>query len=192
MVSRAISRCSNTTAPSRTSATAGMQLMGLPAQRLELLARGRAIGRLGEPPLAQRQGLVGAEHQRGRADAPQPPAPSRARAAPRPRRHRGPPRAARSRARRYRPARSRPECRRRAAWRAATALFEASTSGCRRARAASISASRLAAALGQQAQHRRGGLLDRAARHVDLGQLCLAHSLRENATSSATALRSIY
>ena len=39
-----------------------MQRMGLAAQRAQLLPRGGAVGRLGKAFLAQRQSLIGAEH----------------------------------------------------------------------------------------------------------------------------------
>ena len=146
-----------------------MQRMGLAAQRRKLLARAGAVGRLGEPPLAERQRLVGAEHHAVRML----------------RRHRlG--LLARQQRRRPSPASSSPA-------RASTArssisagsistgtpaasssarraaLFEASTSGSRgkpqRHRAQLVR--RLPAALGQQRHHLGGGFLDRAARHVD-------------------------
>src|SRR5215471_4812256 len=40
-----------------------MKLMGSTAQCFELLARAGTVARLGEPPLAERQCLVGAQHQ---------------------------------------------------------------------------------------------------------------------------------
>jgi DNA-binding MarR family transcriptional regulator len=40
-----------------------MKLVRLTGKRAELLARGRAIGRLGKSPGAQRQGLIGAENE---------------------------------------------------------------------------------------------------------------------------------
>ena len=40
----------------------GVKLMGLPAQQLELLARGRAVGGLGKSPFTERERLVGTEH----------------------------------------------------------------------------------------------------------------------------------
>ena len=63
MVSRATSRCSNTTVAVAHESDRGMKLMGAPAQGLELLAGGHPIGGLGKPSLAERQGLVGAQHQ---------------------------------------------------------------------------------------------------------------------------------
>src|SRR5215831_3812187 len=40
----------------------GMKLMRSAAQRLELRARASAVAGLGKPPLAKRQGLVGAQY----------------------------------------------------------------------------------------------------------------------------------
>ena len=67
MVRRAVSRCWNSVVPSRTIAIARMECVAAAAEHRELLARGRAIDGFGEPALAQRQGLVGAEHQMRRA-----------------------------------------------------------------------------------------------------------------------------
>ena len=80
MVSRAIAQSSNSTVPSRTSAMPERQFMGLAAQFQKLRARGVAIRRLGKPLAAERQRLVGAEHQPPRHASPKPPSLFRARA----------------------------------------------------------------------------------------------------------------
>ena len=177
MVSRATSRCSNTTAPSRTSAIAVCSSWVSPAQAAELLARRRPIGGLGEPPLAQRKGLVGAEHQPAR----QAPAIARAfsrasSAAISPASRRGGA-LLRSPARRYRPGAtstgmpaSRSIVRR-------TALFDASTSGC------SASQSGIDHATGCRRRSASSLITAAAVSSIErrvtsmLGQLCRAHSL---------------
>ena len=154
-----------------------MQRMGLAAQRRELRPRAGAIGRLGEAPLAERQRLVGAEHQ----------------AAGILRRHRlrlfarqqrrdlagirDAGAALRPRARRYRPARSRPECPRASSRRAAPRFSKRAPADRGASQSGMSSRHRLPAALGQQLHHRRGGFLDRAARHVDDRPVVLAAEL---------------
>ncbi len=168
-----------------------MQRMSLPAQRLELRARAVAAGRLGEALLAERQRLVGAEHQAG-----------------------GQPHG--DGARFF----ARQQCRdfARVAGRSAgldAALVDVGrlrldrNAGIRQHQAPHL-------ALGSEHQRLRGkperhrhpaGARRRSVRRLSTaaavssierrvtsidGQLCLAHSLRDSATSSATALRSMY
>ena len=128
MVSRATSRCSNRIAPSRDERQRGMQLVGAPAQGLELLARRRAIGGLAEQALSERQRLVGAEHEPARAPL-QRLALSPGRATPRSPPVRSSRRALRCRARRYRPGTTSSGMPALSSTARRTALFEASTSG---------------------------------------------------------------
>ena len=169
-----------------------MQRVRLSAQDLELLARGRAIGRLGEPALPERQRLIGAEHQPARllhrhGQRLLPRQQRRDRAGigkarvgfdaalvdiggqhldrdARALQQRAPARALGGEHKRLI---GKPE------------RHDAYATGCRRR-----SVSRLSTAAAVSSIERRVTSM--------LGQLCLAQSLRENATSSATALRSIY
>ena len=181
------------TSPSRTIATAECSAWVCAAQRHELLARRGAVGRLGEAPLARAPASGRRRAPAGPAVAPTPRAPSRAPAAPRPRRDRRAPalrfdaalvdigrhdldrNAGASQQRAPRPRSSRP-----------------APAARRQARAPWVTPPAAAGARPEaSAPPRRFPRSSGASRRCS-GQLCLAQSLRENAISSATALRSIY
>src|SRR5215468_10776304 len=144
-----------------------MKLMRSAAQRLELRARASAVAGFRKPPLAERQSLVGAQYQpAGKASG------NRSRLLPRQQRGefaRIAPRA---------PLLDRP-------------LVDIGRLDLDRN-------SGIAQATGWRRRSARKLITAAAVSSIErrvtsmLGQLCRAHSLRENATSSATALRSIY
>ena len=170
-----------------------MQLVRLAAHGQKLRARRRPIRRLGESPLAERQGLVAADHDAAVRTSPRRCGLSRAPASARPRPDRRS-RLARSRARRDAPAAPRPEYRRLPAARGAPCFATRAPAACRSEPETIIGARSTmpAAGAGPRAAPCTAAAVSSIERRVTsmIGQLCLAHSLRENAISSATAWRS--
>ena len=143
-----------------------MQSMGLAAQGAQLVRSLRPVGRLGETPRAERQRLIGAQHQIGRVFAPRPRVPSPAPTRPPRRQHPAPTPLLRCRARRCRRAKLQQRCRQPASKARRAVLFEARTRGSAAIQSA-ISCHRLPPALGQKIDYRGGGFFNRAAGDID-------------------------
>ena len=166
--------------------------MGSAGKGAKLRAGCRTIGRLGKTLVAKRQGLIGAEDQPAGMQSCDRRTPFAARAVQQSQLAPATPRRLRGRAHQYPPGATRPECPppqaasgARRFSRQAPADREASHSGIAheaRCRRRSPRSARTAAAVSS---------IERRVTSIS-GQLCLAHSRREAAISSATACWSIY